>query len=261
MAPYPCSASRGPCRAIQSIWNSFRPCLCGGGRNSSINERHKITMTTCQALACTKTAGAFSPLCSTHRNRLRKQGHEGQRGITKSQLETSLKMVRDRRMKNPDSPVWPTLVTRWQRLGDDSRGVVNTYDAGLPMIIHKKLAADEVIRLTTMADPQRVIDTALAMFMLWEMTPRLFLSDRAFRTQLVRRVLRVSAANAVTYTGSDRPKKAYRDILPKTVEVLSQGLIEAFGATGVTLARLEKKEAQEMMDEKKLLEDGLEDMQ
>jgi hypothetical protein len=74
-------------------------------------------------------------------------------------------------------------------------------------------------------------------------------------------VLRVSAANAVTYTGSDRPKRAYRDIPPKTVEVLSQWLIEAFGATGVTLARLEKNEAVEKDNEKRLLEKGLEDLQ
>lgn len=218
-------------------------------------------MTTCKALACNNTASTFSPLCSTHRSRLRKQGHEEQRGITKTQLEPYLRKVRERRLKNPENPVWPILVTRWQRLCDDSRGVVNAYEGGQAMVTQKKLAADEVLRLTATADLQDIIDTALAMLMMWEMTPRLFLSDMAFKTQLVRRVLRVSAANAQTYTGSDRPKRAYRDLPPKTVEVLSLGLIQAFGATGVKLGQLEKQEVDQREGEKQELSRGLEGLE
>lgn len=218
-------------------------------------------MTKCSALACNKAAGTFSPLCSSHKSRLRKQGHEEQRGITLTEMRPFLQMVRDRRMRNPDNAVWPILITRWQRLADESRGILNTYEAGLPMILHKKLAADEVIRLTTTADVQEVVDAAVAMFVMLEIRPRAFMSNKAFKFQLVRRVLRVTKANAVTYVGSDRPKKAYRDVPPKTADVMAQWLIEAFGATGVTLGRIEKTEVHTLIEEKRSLEGDLETLQ
>ena len=65
----------------------------------------------CRTPGCdSPTTSRYSVYCSRHQSRLRRQGDVTQEAISKAELKTYLKRVRQRIAKNPDSPAWgPSL--------------------------------------------------------------------------------------------------------------------------------------------------------
>jgi hypothetical protein len=165
--------------------------------------------------------------------------------------------------RNKGSEAWPLLVARWGALEGHSRGILDQVAKGLAYLKHERKAAEQVITLAGSVPAEKVVRTALAMFIMLEERPTRFLSDQAFRFQLVRRVRGLSAVNAGEYhdyrTGKSR--KVYRDMPPEAVKVLGQWVAEAFGASGSKLASMEQEKARQSAAEKQRLADALEGLQ
>jgi hypothetical protein len=79
---------------------------------------------------------------------------------------------------------------------------------------------------------------------MWEMEPRKFRSDEGFRTQLARRVRRLTEVNAAHYfdAAANKGKRVYRDVAPRAAKVFAGWLAETLGGTGIHLARLEQRD-------------------
>lgn len=107
-----------------------------------------------------------------------------------------------------------------------------------------------------------MINTALAMFLLWEQSPSRFMSDKAFNFQLARRVRGLAEANAGSHWSAKegRIKRTYKDTPPRALECLAESLKVAFGVAGMRLAELEKKEAEGLKAERQQLNDALKEM-
>jgi hypothetical protein len=100
-------------------------------------------------------------------------------------------------------------------------------------------AAEEFLKLGREAEAREIIATALALFLMqfhWE--PRRFKSDRGFRFQLVRRVRALAELNVMKIG----KRRVYRELPPRTTEIMAQRLKEAFGPAGVQLAEMERKD-------------------
>jgi hypothetical protein len=85
------------------------------------------------------------------------------------------------------------------------------------------------------------------MYLLQEYDPRLFKSDAAFRTQLVRRVRSLSSSSFSEWDGAadGRKRRAMKGLEPKTTEYLGSLLVELFGTAGVRVAKLERHDDEE----------------
>ena len=59
-----------------------------------------------------------------------------QAAISKAELQTYLKRVKQRVAMNPDSPAWGQLETRWLAVVEHANGVVAAFRAGLPFPVH-----------------------------------------------------------------------------------------------------------------------------
>ena len=107
-----------------------------------------------------------------------------------------------------------------------------------------------------------VIDTALAMFLLWEQSPHRFMSDKAFNFQLARRVRGLAEANSSShYSATEgRIKRTYKDTPPRVLDCLAESLKVAFGIAGMRLAELEKKDVEGLKAERQQLNDALKEM-
>jgi hypothetical protein len=166
-------------------------------------------------------------------------------------------MVEVRYFKNINNPLWSILEEKWKRCYEEAVGVVSEFNSGRPMLHHRKLAAEEVIRLYKTADFHKLAYTALGMFIMFTLANRLFEDDWAFRVQLVKRVIRLSPVNILTYEYEDRSSKIARELPPKSMEVLSEWLIQVFGGTGLALAEMEKKEEKAIQEERWKLDEAV----
>jgi site-specific recombinase XerD len=91
----------------------------------------------CRAPGCdSPTTSHYSVYCSRHQSRLRRQGDVAQKAISKAELKTYLKRVRQRIAKNPDSPAWGQLEARWLAVMEHAKGVVAEFRAGLLFPVH-----------------------------------------------------------------------------------------------------------------------------
>jgi hypothetical protein len=156
-----------------------------------------------------------------------------------------VKIVRQRRRRNPDSPFWSSVSARWAGLVDYAREEVKIFYTGKPMVGWEVKACDAIVKVADNVEPSNVVETALAMYLILECDPRRFLSDEAFRFQLVRRIRGLTEVNAGTWWdhNAGRTKRAYRDLAPRTTQFMADLLVRVFGAPGVMLA---KKEAEDL---------------
>jgi hypothetical protein len=78
-----------------------------------------------------------------------------QEAISKVELKTYLKRVRQRIAKNPDSPAWGQLEGRWLAVVEHANGVVAEFRAGKAGARYVRKAADEVLKVAEAATPAR----------------------------------------------------------------------------------------------------------
>jgi hypothetical protein len=124
---------------------------------------------------------------------------------------------------------------------------------------HERVAAQELQKLADAVAPKEVVETVLAFFVMQEVQPRRFRSDRAFRTQMVRRVRGLTDLNAGSWFDhqTGKTKRAYKELSPRAAAVMAQWLANAFGGAGLHLARLEQIEVDKKQEEQKALHDSL----
>jgi hypothetical protein len=214
----------------------------------------------CRVAGCCAFASSrYSTYCTTHKARLRRHGATDQKAVTKGDLKPYLRLVQDRIGKNRESPLWSQLDARWAALADHARSLT-AYRGAMPR--HERIAAKEVLKLSDAVAPREIVVTTLALFVMYELEPRRFRSDRAFRTQLVRRVRGLTDLNAGSWYDhqSGKTKRAYRELSPREAAVMGKWLAEAFGGAGLHLANLEQLEAHKKQQEAMTLRQALADL-
>lgn len=217
----------------------------------------------CHAPGCHEEATGFSTLCVHHKQAQRRHGDALQTSITVHELRPYVARVKAREARNKGSELWDILAARWEALVGHSRGIVERYASGAPGIRHERMAAQQVTTLAGAVPADKVVRTALAMYLLAQDRPTRFLSERGFRFELVRRVRGLSDVNAGTYYDhkAGRSRRVYRDLPPRVTDVMGAWLAEAFGGAGLVLASKEREEAQKARDEHQRLAAALEGLQ
>ena len=92
-------------------------------------------------------------------------------------------------------------------------------------------ACASVVKIAENVEADVVVETALGMYVMLEMDPRRFLSDEAFRFQLVRRIRGLTEVDAGVWWDhkTGRNKKAYRDLSPRSMQIMGDLLVKTFG--------------------------------
>ncbi|MEZ2142647.1 hypothetical protein AAE026_10085 [Bradyrhizobium sp. DN5] len=200
----------------------------------------------CRVNGCANARAGHSLLCSKHRSRKRRHGHEEQRTISKSDLKPFIEKVQARIAKQPDAKLWSVLDQRWDI-------VTSKWRAELPTTIYRYVRAGtkELVRLADTVSGRDVAVTVIAMYLLQANDPRLFRNEMGFRTQLVRRVRTLSSTSFSRWSGASdgRERRAMKELEPRTVEYLSALLVKLFGPAGVRVAQLERREEEEQRKE------------
>ena len=200
----------------------------------------------CRVPGCTAQATRWGTLCSTHKSRQRRHGHPMQRGVTKAELAPYLATIRRRKDRNPDSPLWANIEARWDALVEHCRSVVRAYLSGRAMNGNERQACQEIVNVADHVAAERVIETALALFLMHEQDHRRFVSRDGFRHQLSRRIRGLADVNAGTWFDHKcgKVKRFYRDLPALSTVVMGAMLAETFGAPGLLLARREEQDAE-----------------
>ncbi len=169
----------------------------------------------CRAAGCHERAATrYGVYCNAHRSRLKRHGAVNQEPISKADLRVYEKLVEDRIERNKNKAIWPQLEARWAAVVRDAQEVVEQWRKGVPMPSFKRIAAFEIVKLSNAVEPGALIKTVLAMFLMQDQEPRKFRSDKAFLTQMVRRVRGLTKLNAGTWKdqGTGKTKVAYREL-------------------------------------------------
>lgn len=219
-------------------------------------------MRTCRVPGCDHRTSGWAAYCNAHKTRDRRHGHPLQDAVTKAELSGYTRLVQNRTAKNPDSPAWDRIAVRWHGLVDHCRGIVAMYGARRAVHRYHLQAAQEIIKIAEDVEPQEAVETALAMVMMYDLDPRRFRSDQAFRVQFVRRMRGLTDLNCGSWFDhtTGKVKKAYRDLPPKAAKIMASLLMETFGMVGLMLARLEKEQEAEDREEKKKLTEALKEL-
>jgi len=216
----------------------------------------------CAALHCAEPVAGYSTLCESHKRTLQRHGHALQKGITVLELKPFQDRIQARRAKNPANPTWELLEGRWEALTAHAKATLDAHAKGSTAISYERQTAEQLGTLRTTVPVDVVIDTALAMFLLWEQSPHRFMSDKAFNFQLARRVRGLAEANSGSHYSAKegRIKRTYKDTPPRVLDCLAESLKVAFGIAGMRLAELERLDEQKMADKKLELSAALKEM-
>ncbi|KAA0124287.1 hypothetical protein CIW48_08135 [Methylobacterium sp. P1-11] len=203
-----------------------------------------MAVRTCRAPGCGARTSRYGKFCSTHRSRSRRHGHPEQRAITKADLAPYLRLVGARVAKNATSPVWAHCTDRWQAVVEHANRVLIAFERGQPGYRHERIAAREVIKLADHVSSTEVIETTFALFLLEDHQPRRFRSDASFRMQLARRLRGLTHLNAGTWYNhrTGKVQRAYRELTPRAALTFASWVIDALGAVGAALVRMEREE-------------------
>ncbi len=198
----------------------------------------------CRVPYCNSPTSRWGVLCNTHKARQRRHGHPLQRGVSKSELAHYFAFVHQRKARNPDNPFWGATRGRWAGLIEHAQEVTKAYYSGRPMVGWEVKACASIVKIAENVVADVVVETALGMYVMWEMDPRRFLSDEAFRFQLVRRLRGLTEVNAGVWWDhkTGRNKRAYRDLSPRSTQIMGHLLVKTFGLPGVMLSKREAED-------------------
>ncbi len=195
----------------------------------------------CRVPHCGAPASSqFSPHCRRHKSILRRHGGTTQRAITKAELDPYLNRVRRRIQRNPGSPLWGILDKAWEEAVNAARSDANVRIGNR----YQRRTAIEIVNIASDAEAREIGTVSLSMFMLRSEQPGRFEGDRAFWHQLARRVRCLSQRHVgIAYSHkSGSSRRLYRELSPRAAILLGQTLGRCFGAAGLQLAELEKRE-------------------
>jgi len=208
----------------------------------------------CIVYGCLSTSNTYSQYCSTHKSKLRRHGHPEQGGITKSDLKPYLTHYQRILESNSQLNVWGQLDGLWLKLVAQA-----SVSKASTMLNKVRQAADEVTRLAADQVPGVIVKTVVAMFMMAEDQPKRFKDDRAFRTQLVRRVRALSQRNmtASKSARSGRVTRVYTELSPRVTEVMADWLSRIIGPSALLIVRREKEQEAKDREERMRLLQGI----
>ncbi len=212
---------------------------------------------------CHKPTTRWGTLCSTHRNRQRRHGHSNQTGVTKTELKPYVEIVRRRKARNQNNPLWTTLQTRWEQLVENARLVLKDYLNGKAMSRHLVMTSRELVNIHETVEFDDISSTALAMFILQTQHPMRFRDQSGFLHQLARRLRGLSDMNAGTWFdhSTGKVKRVYRDLPARTSQQFGQSALEVFALAGAVLAKKEIEEANAKQAEKLTIINAIQEMQ
>lgn len=215
-------------------------------------------MRTCVINQCNEMAAGYSKLCEKHKRSQRRHGDPEQTGVTVSELKPYFERVQKRVLKNAGNETWAILKDRWEKLVAIADQKQQTYKSGKSANKDEINALSEITKLRD-TDPQKIIETYIAMYLLMMEQPRRFISDNAFLFQLARRIRGLTDINAGQYWDNEKKqtKRVYRDVSPRVLRTLGNYLIETFGAAGLVIAKLEAEEVNRIHEEKAKLDKAL----
>jgi predicted transcriptional regulator len=192
--------------------------------------------------------------------RMRRHGHHDQQPVRVADLKGHVQAIERRRRKNPESEAWGRMEARWAAVVDVCRAGLAEVARGRPHVRHERIAWQEVVKVADAVPARDVVNAGLAMYLLAEAEPRRFRSDDAFLMQLARRVRGLADMNAGTYWNhaEQRVKRVYRELPPRAAIACGKLLAEAFGAPGLYLARLERRDGEAKRAEREALHAALE---
>ena len=197
--------------------------------------------------------------CATHRARERRNGDPNQITIKAHDVAPYLAQLDRRRLTYPDAPAWALLAARWQALVETSRGTIRARQGGLPMARWEHEAAAAIVRVADEARPEDAWRETVALFMLREDRPGLFVSDRAFLVQLSIRARKLAPSNRSAFGDATkgRQKRALRDPNIRSALVMGTLLRDTFGAAGMRFAAQERAEEERRTKERAAFHDAL----
>ncbi len=230
--------------------------------NSNNDHRINTMNLICKVPDCGEEREGRSSYCTSHKTTMRRHGDALQAGVTITELKPYRKKIAARRAKNPHSPLWTILRERWDVVVQSARKTLDAFYKGKPSGSHEVKAADAIVRTADNTEPDEVIDTAMAVFLLQEAKPRRFITDKAFRFQLARRVRGTTGVNAGTYydPATAKVKRVYRDMAPRTLEAFAAPLAAAFGVAALRLAELDRREVERAQSDKAKFEQALKEL-
>lgn len=199
-------------------------------------------MPSCIVAGCASGVHGYSTLCTRHKKANVRHGHPEQRPVRAHELAPYVRVVHTRRAANAANPAWAILRERWDRVVERSSHVLEAQAAGRVGVRKLIRAAECIQAVAATVPPDSVVDTALALYLLADVRPGRFRSDRAQAAQLVRRVrmLAPTACGSFWCPKAKKTRAVYRDLPPRVVEVLASQLTEAFGLAGLQLADAER---------------------
>lgn len=216
----------------------------------------------CSIPHCGRPRETYGNLCSTHKATARRHGHPLMRGVTVFELAPYVKRVQKRIAKAPHLDAWKVLHQRWQIAADIAHGYEREIKDGSPYQANRREAYRLIATVAQRVEADRVIATALGMFMLAEERPQRFLSDDAFWFQVARRIRGLTTIYSRSYIDakSGKPKRVYSDLSPRTLREIARLIIEAFGVAGLYVAKLEQKERDAKVAEQQRFHAALEEL-
>ncbi|MDF3822000.1 hypothetical protein P3G55_18995 [Leptospira sp. 96542] len=224
----------------------------------------------CEVPYCHDYRHGLSNYCRNHAAHKRRHGAAVQVPVTAHELNLYTAMVEAKYKRNKNSSAWVIMQERWGAIRDEARAAVLQFqldpklqkwvarsrESNLHQSYHAYAKLEAVAETV---EPWKVIKTGLAMFLLQERSPRRFVSDVAFDTQLARRILRLAPVHSLIYWDSDagRSKQVYRDVAPRTMQYIAGHLKRAFGQPGLLLAQTLRKEAERPQQQAKRLSEEI----
>lgn len=214
----------------------------------------------CRVQGCEAAANGYGVYCPKHKANDRRHGGPTQRGVTKADLKPYREKVSQRVLKNEENPVWRKADERWLSVVGFAEGVIGRFAIGRAGFGWERRAAVEVVKLSQHVGAREIVETVLAMYLMQNMEPRSFSSERAFKTQMVRRIRGLTEVNAGKWLdpGSGKLKTTYSELPPRVTGAIAGWLVSALGGIGVYLAKLETEKARKEEQDRRELAEALE---
>lgn len=189
-------------------------------------------MRSCKVAGCNRPAiHSRSPYCPAHKARSRRHGHPNQRAITKADLAPYQRQVKEwiDSRENADT-LRLRLQERWSAVVSKAEETERLWNAGSPMNSYERDAYLELLKVARDVDAQAIAEAMVGMGLMQELSPRSFMDDASYRTQLSRRYRGLTDLNAGTWYdhAEGRTKKAYKELSPKAAQQLGQILAVVF---------------------------------
>jgi len=197
-------------------------------------------MSTC--LACNNAPYGFRKgrWCGKHRQAMRTNGHPLQFAIRQGELTPYIKEVQQRRRSTPAARIWSLLDARWRDLAADCKSRLDDDEPGIARSRWQREADRALFVLATEADPGKVVDVILALFLMRWRDPRRFQSDRAFSFQLARctRRLAPSVYRSWRSPRTGRLSTHMANLHQRAAEIVASRLLSNFGVAGMGLVKV-----------------------